>query len=170
MVVVSSNHRDRLSYLVEGVERRVTALWTSSSVSRPEVCLQIKEKRQSRTWVWGAFTGVCLLIAIFSSASPGIVTREDHISLCWASLRSLASFSYQTVCLVTVQLREMIIFLSRTETQFCTALLFRTDCGLWLKVKYVMPICVLLLCPLPQKEHISCLLTRWKLSIAMKTT
>ena len=122
----TGNHRDIPYHSFEGVVRWVTALWTSSSSSRPEVCLQIKEKRQSRTWVWGAFTRVCLLIAIFSSASPGIVTREDHISLHRAhSLRSLASFSYQTVSLVTVQLSEMIIFLPRTE--FCTALLLRTE-------------------------------------------
>ena len=126
------NNLDGSSHWVEGSwklsEVRVRALWTSSSSVPAEVCLEIKEKRQSRTWVWGAFTGVCLLIAIFSSASPGIVTREDHISLCWASLGTLASFSYQTSSPVTVQESEMIIFLSGTESQLCPALLWRTDC------------------------------------------
>ena len=35
--------------------------------------------------------------------------------------------SYQTVGLVTVQLSEMIIFLPRRETEFCSALLLRTE-------------------------------------------
>ena len=119
----------QMDLLVEGVEIQVTALWTSSSSGQAEVCLLIKEKRQSRTWVWGAFTGVCLLIAIFSSASRGIVTREDQGGPHLTCLGSLASFSYQTVSLVTVQESEMIIFLFPPRDRVCPALLWRTDCN-----------------------------------------
>ena len=103
---------------VEGVERQV------SSSSPAEVCLQIKRSVKAEHEWWGALTGVCLLIAIFRSASRGIVTREDqggpsHLSGISRVIFLPNSRSGHS----PAEWNEYFPLHSRAQTEFCPALL-----------------------------------------------